>query len=86
MNGRTLLALNLRRLRLEREISQERLAADATMDRAYVSELERRRGNASVDLLDKLAKALKVEIADFFRTVEPGARKLKPLPVGRKRR
>ena len=69
MNGRALVAWNLRRLRTERGLSQERLAADTGVDRAYVSELERGLGNASVDLLDRLAEVLKTPISEFF--IEP---------------
>ena len=83
MNGRALLAANLRRLRLERGISQERLAADAEVDQAYVSDLERERGNATIDLLDKLAASLDVPIFEFFREPKPGAKRPTPLPVGR---
>jgi transcriptional regulator with XRE-family HTH domain len=83
MKGRALLAWNLRRLRSEREISQERLAADAEVDRAYVSELERKRGNPTVDLLDKLAATLQVPLSEFFREPEVGAKRPKPLRSGR---
>jgi transcriptional regulator with XRE-family HTH domain len=83
MKGRALLAWNLRRLRSERGISQERLAADAEVDRAYVSELERKKGNATVDMLDKLAPVLEVSLAEFFREPETGAPRPKTLPSGR---
>ncbi|QIH74559.1 helix-turn-helix transcriptional regulator [Brevundimonas mediterranea] len=66
MNGRALVAWNLRRLRTERGLSQERLAADTGVDRAYVSELERAQANASVDLLDRLAEVLTAPLAEFF--------------------
>ena len=45
------MAWNLRSLRTERGLSQERLAADAGVDRAWVSELEREQGNTSVALV-----------------------------------
>lgn len=86
MNGRALVALNLRRLRIERGISQERLAADAVVDRAYVSELERQLGNASVDMLDKLAAVLGVDLGQFFIKPSPNDPEIAPLPVGRKAR
>ncbi|MCV0415244.1 MAG: helix-turn-helix domain-containing protein [Brevundimonas sp.] len=86
MNGRALVALNLRRLRIERGISQERLAADAVVDRAYVSELERQLGNASVDMLDKLAAVLGVGLGQFFIEPSPNDPEIVPLPVGRKAR
>lgn len=84
MNGRALLAWNLRRLRAERGMSQERLAADTGIDRAYVSEIEREQGNATIDLLDRLAELLGVGIAEFF--VEPPEDEARPksLPSGRR--
>lgn len=85
MKGRALLAWNLRRIRSEQLVSQERLAFDAEMDRAYVSELERERGNASVDILDKLAEALAVPIADFFKMPGKNEKKSAGLKVGRPR-
>ena len=84
MKGRAVVAWNLKRLRLERGLSQERLAADAQIDRAYVSELERTRANASVDLLDRLAKTLKVSIAELFVEPRSNAAPPRPLRVGRR--
>ncbi len=83
MNGRALLAWNLRRLRADRGVSQERLAADTGIDRAYVSEIEREEGNATVDLLDRLAQALDVAIGEFFVRPSRGAERPKTLPKGR---
>lgn len=84
MNGRALVAWNLRRLRTERGVSQERLAADAGVDRAYVSELERELGNASVDLLDRLAAVLNVAVGEFLAAPVKGHDEVKPLTAGRK--
>lgn len=83
MKGRALLAHNLRRLRLERGVSQERLAADAEIDRAYVSEIERQRGNPTVDLLDRLAATLGVKLQEFFQSPLPNEKRVKPLKTGR---
>jgi transcriptional regulator with XRE-family HTH domain len=71
MNGRKLVAWNLRRLRVGRRLSQEKLAADAGVDRAYMSRLERELENPTVALLDRLARALSAHISEFF--VEPKA-------------
>jgi transcriptional regulator with XRE-family HTH domain len=84
MKGRALLAWNLRSLRTARSLSQERLAVDAGVDRAWISELEREQGNTSVDLLDRLADALGVPIAFLF--AEPAAGTEKPLPLRSGRR
>ena len=86
MKGRALLAWNLRALRTAQSLSQERLAIDAGVDRAWVSELEREQGNTSVDLLDRLAEALDVPIAALFAEPEPDADKPQPLRSGRRRR
>lgn len=83
MNGRALLAWNLRRLRAARGVSQERLAADTGIDRAYVSEIEREQGNATVDLLDRLADLLGVGIAELFVEPAQGEERPQSLPKGR---
>ena len=84
MGGRSILAGNLRRLRLERGISQEVLAADAGVSRAHMSEIEREKASATVDLLEKLAKVLKVDLAEFFVRPERGVKRANALRVGRK--
>ncbi|WP_293679829.1 helix-turn-helix transcriptional regulator [uncultured Phenylobacterium sp.] len=86
MKGRALLAWNLRALRTAKSLSQERLAIDAGVDRAWVSELEREQGNTSVDLLDRLAEALDVPVAALLAEPEPDADKPQPLRSGRRRR
>lgn len=86
MKGRERLAWNLRRLRSEQGISQERLAADSGIDRAYVSELEREQGNATLDLLDRLAAVLNVDIAAFFEAPGSGDDRPRPLRGGRRPR
>jgi transcriptional regulator with XRE-family HTH domain len=63
MGGRALLAWNLRLSRTARGLSQEPLAVDAGVARGWVSQLEREKGNPSLDLLDRLAKVLTVPVA-----------------------
>lgn len=66
MQGRKLVGLNLRRIRVEREISQERLAFDSSVDRSYLGGLERGEENPTVDILDRLAATLAVPIGALF--------------------
>lgn len=65
-----MLAANLKRLRGERGLSQEELADRADIDRTYVSSLERSVYAASIDVVDRLAKALGVTAAELLRVPE----------------
>lgn len=66
-----IVARNIRRLRLERRLTQEVLAVDAGIDRTYVSRLERGLENPTVAVLEKLAGALSSNIEDLFRAPRP---------------
>ena len=57
----------LRLLRTSKGYSQESLADSAGMHRTYVGAIERGEQNVSLDNIAKLAKALKIDIADFFK-------------------
>lgn len=85
MKGRALLAWNVRRLRVAKSISQDQLAADAGIDRAYFGGLERQTENPTVDLLDRVADALNVPLSELF--VVPAANEKPPatLKSGRKK-
>lgn len=65
-------------------MSQEALAADAGVSRAHMSDIERAQAGATVDLLDRLAKALSVELVEFFVKPKAGSKRPKALKVGRK--
>jgi transcriptional regulator with XRE-family HTH domain len=67
MDLRQLFATNLRRLRHERKISQEQLAHDAGVDRAYLSRVERAVTYVGLEIIGKLAAILDVDPAEFFR-------------------
>jgi transcriptional regulator with XRE-family HTH domain len=84
MNGRKLVAWNLRRLRVGQRLSQEKLAADAGVDRAYMSRLERELENPTVGLLDRIARALSAHISEFFVEQKAGESRPRPLPGGRR--
>ncbi|CAN7639578.1 helix-turn-helix transcriptional regulator [Ensifer adhaerens] len=67
MDIRETFARNLRLARQERGLSQEELAHLADIDRTYVSSLERCVYSPSIEVLDRLAKALNVEAADLIK-------------------
>jgi transcriptional regulator with XRE-family HTH domain len=75
MEIRDVLAKNLRALRKARHMSQEALADEADIDRTYISSIERGVYATSVDVLDRLAKALGVEASELLsrdRKQNPG--------------
>jgi transcriptional regulator with XRE-family HTH domain len=84
MNGRARIAWNLRRARTSVRLTQEVLAFEAKVDPSTVNEIENAKFNASVDLLERLANACKIDLADLFAI--PPADELPPpkLSAGRK--
>lgn len=85
MDARAIIGWNLRRVRVEQGLSQERLALAAGIDRAYVGRVERGSENVTITTLEAMAAALTVPVATLL--FEPGADEPKPLPLraGRKR-
>lgn len=85
MNGRRLVAWNLRKWRVLRGVSQEHLAVDADVDRSYVGRLERGLENPTVGLLDKLAAALSIHVSQLLSAPRRGETPPKPLKGGRRK-
>lgn len=56
----------VKELRNKLEISQEELADLAGLDRTYITSVECGKRNISIVNIEKLAKALKVSLAEFF--------------------
>lgn len=66
MDIRKRIGWNLRRLRAERELTQEDFATDSGFDRGYISGVERGVRNPSVLVLERLCMALNVDVSDLF--------------------
>jgi transcriptional regulator with XRE-family HTH domain len=66
-SARQLLATNLRQERTRLDWSQEQLAAEAGISQTYVSQMESAQRRVSIDILDRLALALGIELADLLR-------------------
>lgn len=64
--GRRLLARNLRRLRLERKLTQDELAAEAGVRQALISELESGKIDVRLDTLQRIASALDARLAELL--------------------
>lgn len=67
MEIREIFAKNLRERRQAKGLSQEELAYLADIDRTYVSSLERAVYSPSIDVLDRLARALGVGPDELIR-------------------
>ena len=86
MNARDLVAWNVRQLRVLRGMSSEALAAAAEVDRAYVSRIERAVANPTIEILERLAGVLGIEMAELFAVPESHQERPAPLPGGRRPR
>jgi len=62
--------LAIKRWRRESGISQEELAWRAGLHRSYVADIERGARNASLQTIEKLAKALKISLSTLFEPLE----------------
>lgn len=57
----------VRRIRLERRLSQEKLALLSGLHRTYVGAVERGERNVTLKNVEKLAKTLDVTLEELFR-------------------
>lgn len=64
------LAYNIRLLRVKRGMSQIVLAVEAGTTPATISAIENREGNPTLEILQRLADALGVEVAALFAKPE----------------
>jgi len=60
----------IRQRRKERNISQEALALKSEVDRTYVTYVENGRRNVSLEILERIIKALNVSFSEFFNSKE----------------
>ena len=63
---RHILAVNVKRIRSAKGVSQERAAFEAGIDRTLLSKIERQITNPSLETLLRLANYLEVDISDLL--------------------
>lgn len=66
MDWNKIVGANVRKLRVERELTQEQLAHDAEIDVTYLRGIEAGRRNPTISVVGRFADALKVPIASLF--------------------
>jgi transcriptional regulator with XRE-family HTH domain len=57
----------LKEIRLIKGLTQEKLANIADLDRTYIPSIEKGERNVSITVIEKLAKALDVELIDLIK-------------------
>ena len=60
----------VRKLRVSRDISQERFADMCDLHRTYISDIELGKRNVSLENIEKIADALGISISMLFQEVE----------------
>ncbi|QLS05061.1 helix-turn-helix transcriptional regulator [Citrobacter freundii] len=56
----------MKKRRIERGLSQEELALTASLDRTYISSVERGKRNISLVNIYKISTALNIDVKDLF--------------------
>ena len=79
---RTRFARNLRACRVRQNLSQEQLASIAGFSRTFVSDVEREIRNCTIDNIERLAQALKLDVSVLFVPVGEGDEIPEVLPKG----
>jgi transcriptional regulator with XRE-family HTH domain len=67
---RPALGSRIKQLRAHLKLSQEELADRAGMHWSYLSDLERGRQTPTLDMVNRLARALGVTLSDFFAPLD----------------
>jgi len=60
----------IRELRKQLQLSQESLAYKSEVDRTYMTDIENGRRNVSLEILEKIIKALEISFTEFFNSKE----------------
>lgn len=72
--SRDVLAENMRRLRVERRLSQEQLAFESGLNRTHLSAIERSERNVSIDNIERIARGLHVDVWQLLKPDDPNSR------------
>jgi transcriptional regulator with XRE-family HTH domain len=70
-----LFATNMRRIRLERKLTQEKVAEAAGLHPNYISSVERGERNISIGNIENIAFALGVSMSDLVADSQPTEKK-----------
>lgn len=66
MNIKQKFGSNVKKFRINKGWSQEKLALKAELDRSYIPSIEKGERNISIVVIEKISIALEIEIKEFF--------------------
>ena len=70
MDIKTKLGLEIRKVRLAKGYSQEKLAEISKLHRTYIGGVERGERNIGIVNLQKIADSLEIKISELFQSIE----------------
>ena len=70
MSLRKNLGITLKRLRLKKGVSQEKLALETGIGRRYMSDIENGHRNVSLEIVEKLAAFFEMKTSEFIKIIE----------------
>lgn len=70
MNILIQLGMRIRYLRKQKGMSQLELSLEAGVNKNYISDLERGSRNPSITLLEKIARALDIDLSTLFKGIQ----------------
>ena len=80
LGAQHLFATNMRRIRLEKKLTQEKVAEAAGLHPNYISSVERGERNISICYIERIAIALSVCMGELVADLRPQEKKQKLLP------
>ena len=67
MDAKSRVASNLRRLRTDLGLTHEDLSERSTVHQTYLSGVESAKRNPTVEVLERIASALRVDVSELFK-------------------
>ena len=68
-NIHTKIGQKIKEIRNNKNLSQEKLANIADIDRTYLPDIEKGNRKISIQILNKITNALEIRLSDFFKDI-----------------
>ncbi|MDC0956580.1 helix-turn-helix transcriptional regulator [Flavobacteriaceae bacterium] len=68
-NIHTKIGQKIKEIRNNKNLSQEKLANIADIDRTYLPDIEKGNRKISIQILNKITTALEISLSDFFKDI-----------------